>query len=72
MTFYEEQLKRTKELIKVHNHLSKMEKKFPFFGSPNKIVVYITNLSQLSEARNIIKTIYPDWKDRLKMIWCSG
>ena len=72
MTFYEEQLKRTKELIKLHKHLSKIEKKFPFIGSPDQIVIYITNLSQLSEARKLIKTFYPDWKDRLQMIWCSG
>ena len=71
MTFYEEQLERTKELIKIQKHFSGMEKKFPFHYQSNKIVIYINNLSQLSEARSLIKTIYPDWKDKIKQIWCS-
>ena len=71
MNFYEKQLERTKELIKLHKHLSKIEKKFPFHCESDKIVIYIDNLSQLSDARSLIKTIHPDWIDRLQMIWCS-
>ena len=72
MIFYEKQLQRTKELIKIQKHFSKMEKKFPFFSEPDRMVIYIDNLSQLSNARKLIKTFYPDWKDKLEMIWCSG
>ena len=72
MTFYEKQLQRTKELIKIQKHFSKMEKKFPFHCESDKIVIYIDNLSQLSDARSLIKTIHPDWKDKIKQIWCSG
>ena len=71
-TYYEKQLENTKKFIQILNHFNKIGHRFPFICYSEYITIQITSLSQLSEARKLIKTFYPDWKDRLKMIWCSG
>ena len=69
MNPYDIKIERMKKLKEVWN---KFDSQFLLQSFDEKIVIRISNLEELTKIRQFIKfNIYPDWKDRLFLIWNS-
>lgn len=72
MNCYTERIKKGRQLEEIYDKflgLDDPEDGITIDPHPEQIVVYFTDLKDLSKARITAKSVFPDWTDKIGPIW---